>query len=74
MNGNTTNLVKALAQAGLAGVAIAALFILWSLVGNHINHNTEMMTKVYESSQAQVGATGDLVRAIDRLNFLISNE
>jgi len=57
MNGNTSNLVKAVAQAGLAGVAIFALFILWDL-----SKDTNLTIRENTKVQAQ------LTSAIERLS------
>ena len=71
MNGKLAEIIT---KAGLAGISLVLALIVWNIVTNHISHNTEVLTQVVEASKAQVAATGDLVKSIDRLNFLISND
>lgn len=49
LNGNAANWVKALAQAGLAGVAIFALWITWQIskdANDAIRGNTKVLSKL----------------------------
>lgn len=38
--------VETLVQAGAVGLCFYSLYLLKKLVGNHINHNTEALTKL----------------------------
>lgn len=46
MNGNTEKIVKIVAQAGLTGVTLLSLLILWSVITEHIDRNTEVLIEV----------------------------
>lgn len=50
-NGTHTNgnLLKILIQGGLAGIAILALIMFYSVVSNHISHNTEVLIELKTS-------------------------
>lgn len=53
------DIVQLVLQAGGIGVGVYALFVLYKLVGNHINHNTEALNK--------------LIRVIESLEEFLKN-
>lgn len=59
MNGQS-NIVKIVAQAGLAGVAVFTLYILWNLMGNHLSHNTQALQEVSKSLESVSGSIQEM--------------
>jgi len=74
MNGNTANIVKILAQAGLTGVTLATLWILWNVTTQHLNRNTEVLIEVREASQAQTAVMGELTDVVKELKFYVNKD
>ena len=38
--------LKLIADYGILGLAVFQAYILWKLVGNHLNHNTDALNRV----------------------------
>lgn len=45
-NNNKAGLIGIIVQAGAVGLALASLYVIWNLVTNHINHNTEILSEL----------------------------
>ncbi|MCF7836025.1 MAG: hypothetical protein K9M15_02795 [Candidatus Marinimicrobia bacterium] len=39
------DIVQIVIQGGAVGLCAFIMYILWKLIGNHMNHNTEVLTK-----------------------------
>ncbi len=72
MNGNTPTIVKILSQAGLAGIALAALWIVWNLASSHITHNTEVLIELKNEVRNSNEVTKDLSEVVSELKHVIS--
>jgi len=59
--------INLLIQAGCAGIAIYCIYSLRKIVSNHINHNTEALTKLNSSIERQEQTTNGLQKAINEL-------
>jgi len=71
MNGNKATVVQMIIQGGAVGIAILSVWFGFKLASNHIQHNTEILTKVYQASEAQVDATTELSGVIRDLDNTI---
>ena len=40
------NIIDTIIQGGGVGMAVFAMYIVWKLSSNHINHNTEALTEL----------------------------
>lgn len=40
------SLISIIVQAGAVGLALVAMAMLWSIVTNHINYNSDMLSKL----------------------------
>ena len=70
MNGNS-NIVKIVAQFGLAGVAVFSLYILWQLSGNHIDHNTQALQDLNVSIREMNTLHVEQSRILERLERVL---
>jgi uncharacterized protein (DUF1810 family) len=39
-------LIKLIADYGILGMCVFQAYILWKLIGNHLNHNTDALNRV----------------------------
>jgi len=71
-----------LAQYGIAGVCIALIIftfcvlrMVFKILGNHINHNTEALTKMIEKLDQDIRSQRDNTQVLrDLKNVLISKK
>ena len=41
--------IESIIQGGAVGLCAFSLFIIWKLAGNHINHNTQILTELKDA-------------------------
>ena len=65
------NLVKTLAQAGISGVCLALIFVIWNIVSNHINDNTRALYELKGSIEKSNEISEEQASALDGLKDAI---
>lgn len=68
------NLIKGIRYAGLALALIFCLYILWNLVGNHLNRNTEVLIGVEKSMDKLNEASVQQTEVLRGLKTLIETK
>ena len=72
MNGEgKKGLIGVLINGGAISVALVALYFFYSVVSNHIAHNTEVLIEVREASRASVLTDKELIEVIRELKYTI---
>jgi len=59
VNGNG-KIIKVITQTGAIGISVAILWVLWNIVGNHIDHNTKALQEVNVVQVQVLGAVENL--------------
>lgn len=59
-------LVQVLVQGGALGIALLALWIIWNLMSNHMDHNTEALHELSKNITSNTAVLHSLKDAIDR--------
>lgn len=54
--------IETIIQGGGVGLAALSMWIVWKLASNHINHNTEILTKNLHAVDDMRGAIKELTR------------
>ena len=56
------NILQILIQGGLASIALVSLGILYKIVGNHMNHNTDALNRLEKATTKLIQFLEDKIK------------
>ena len=70
-NGKYSTLLRVAINGGMVTITLACLFMIWNLVANHINHNTQVLTKLNASIEVLNTSIDDNTEVLEDVKGLI---